>query len=171
MRMIGIPAEDAPGVAVMIAAGPGALLLTVALGDLRALETLDPTADTDEAEAMKITSTKLLPVTTTERTMKQPHTPPPAPRQRPDQDQKVKRASPGLTALPKTSTHPRNSLSGDPHHAPTLDPCPGHALAPGPGLDASLEATDRLFSRALCSCFSRGFCLMFTSSHFWTCIT
>lgn len=93
--------------------------------------------------------TKLLPVTTTERTMKRPHTPPPAPHQRPGQDQKVKRASPGLTALPKTSTHPRNSLSGDPHHAPTLDPCPGHALAPGPGLDASLEATDRLFSKAL----------------------
>lgn len=38
MRMIGIPAEDDHGVAVMIAAGPGALLLTVALGGLRALE-------------------------------------------------------------------------------------------------------------------------------------
>lgn len=69
----------------------------------------------------------------------------PTPLHPPDPGPKVKRASPGPTAQLKTSMQtpaPRNSLWEDLHPAPTLDPCPGHALAPGLGLDASLEATD-----------------------------
>lgn len=63
----------------------------------------------------------------------------------PEPGPKAKRASPGPTALSKTSTQllaPRNSRWGDLHPAPTLDPCLDHALAPGPGLAASLEVTD-----------------------------
>lgn len=63
----------------------------------------------------------------------------------PDPGPKVKRASPSPTARLQTSTRPpapRNRPWADLHPAPTLDPCPGHALAPDPGLDASLEATD-----------------------------
>lgn len=88
--------------------------------------------------------TEVLHVITTGRTMNQAHVAvqrpaPPPPR---DLGPKVKRASPGPTAQLKISTRrpaPRNSLWGDLRPAPTLDPCPGHAPAPGPGLDASLE--------------------------------
>ncbi len=88
----------------------------------------------------------------------------PAPLHPPDPGPKAKRASPGLTAQLKTSTQPpapRNSLWEDLHLAPTLDPCPGHALAPGPGLDASLEATDCLsliidLRGRFCSAFDSG---------------
>lgn len=141
----GIAAEDAPGAAVTNAAGPGAPLLSVVLGGLRAPETPDPTADIDGAEAMKMTSTKVLLVTTTGHTMNQVHVAIPLPLHHPDQDPRAKRASPGPTARLKTSTRPpalRNSLWGDLHRGPTPDPCLGHGLAPGPGLDASLGATD-----------------------------
>lgn len=70
---------------------------------------------------------------------------PPAHLHPPDQISEVKRVGPGPTAQPKTSTQPpapRNSRLEDLHPAPTLDPCHGHALGPGPGLDASLEVTD-----------------------------
>lgn len=100
--------------------------------------------------------TEVLPVTTRGHTMNQAHVaaPRPAPLHPPDPGPKVKRASPGPTARLKTSTRPpapRNSLWDDLHPAPTLDPCPGHALAPGPGLDASPEDTDRS-SKALLIC-------------------
>lgn len=145
----GIAAEDALGAAAMIAAGPEAPLLSVVLGDLRAPETPDPTVGIDGAEAMKMTSTKVQLVTTTGHTMNQVHVviPLPVPLHHPDQDPKEKRASPGPTARQKTSTRLpalRNSPWGDLRHGPTLDPCLGHALAPGPGLDASLGATDSL---------------------------
>lgn len=70
-----------------------------------------------------------------------------APLHPPDPGPKAKRASPGPTAQLKISTQPpahRNSLWDDHHPAPTLDPCLGHALAPGHGLDASLEVIDCL---------------------------
>lgn len=147
--MIGMAAEDGPGAAVMIDADPAAPPMSAVLGGRKAPETaLGPTVDTDGAEAMKMTSTEALPVTTRGHTMKQAHaaTPHPAPLPRQDPGPKLKRASPGPTAQPKTSTQrplaPRNSLLDDLHPAPTPDPCPGHALAPGPGLDASLEVTD-----------------------------
>lgn len=60
----------------------------------------------------------------------------------------VKRTSPGPTAQLESSIQPRAltmSLLDDRRPAPTLDPCPGHALALGPGLDASLEATKLSF--------------------------
>lgn len=64
-----------------------------------------------------------------------------APLHPPDPVPGVKRAGPGPTAQLKTSTRPpapRNGLWDDLHPAPTLDPCRGHALGPGPGLDGSL---------------------------------
>lgn len=68
----------------------------------------------------------------------------PTPLQPPDPDPKAEGAHPVLVAQPKSSTRlaPRNNLLGVLLHAHTPDPCPGHAPAPGPGLDASLEATD-----------------------------
>lgn len=91
--------------------------------------------------------TEVLLVSTTGHTMQQAHvaTLRPAPLHPPDPCPKVKRASPDPTARRRTSTQPpapTNSPVDDPRHAPTLDPCPGHALAPGRGLDASPEATD-----------------------------
>lgn len=88
--------------------------------------------------------TEVLHVNTTGHTMNQAHVAAQHPAPPPDLGPKVKRASPGPTAPPKTSTRhpaPRNSLWGDLRPAPTPDPCPGHALAPGPGQDASLEVT------------------------------
>lgn len=73
--------------------------------------------------------------------------PRPAPLHPPDPGPKVKRANPGPTARPKTSTQPpapRNSPWDALHPAPTRDPCPGHAPAPGPGLGVSPEVTDCL---------------------------
>lgn len=150
MTTIGIAAEDGPGAAAMIDTGPEARPMNVVLGGLRALETLGPTVDIGGAEAMKMTSTEVLPVTTRRHTMTKAHVvaPCPAPLHLPDPGPKVKRASPGLTAQLKTSTQlpaPRKSLWDDLPPGPTLDPCPGHALAPGPGLDANLEVTDYLF--------------------------
>lgn len=147
--MIGIAAEDGPGAAAMIDAGLAAPPMSAVPGGLRARENLGPTVDTGGAEAMKMTSTEVLLVTTTGHTMQQAHvaTPHPAPLHPPDPCPKVKRASPGPTARLKTSTQPpapTNSPVDDLHLAPTLDPCPGHALAPGRGPDASLEATDCL---------------------------
>lgn len=95
--------------------------------------------------------TEVHPVTTTGHIVNQPPTLGPAPLQPPDPHPKEKRASPGPTARLRTSTQPpapRISLRDALHPAPTLDPCPGHALAPGPGLDASLEATDCLFPQS-----------------------
>lgn len=147
--MIGIAAEDGPGAAAMIDAGPVAPPMSDVLGGLRALENLAPTVDTDGAEAMKMTSSEVRLVTTTEHTMDKAHvaTPRPAPLHPPGPCPKVKRVSPDPTARLKISTQPpapTNSLQDDLHPAPNLDPCPGHALAPGPGLDASLEAIDCL---------------------------
>lgn len=150
MMMIGIAAEDGLGAAAMNVAGPGALPMNVALGGLKAQESLGPTVDTDGAEATRMkTGTEVLPVIITEHTMNQGHvaTLHPAPLRPPDPGPKAKRASPGPTAPLKISTQllaPRNSQWGDLHPAPTLDPCLGHALAPGPGLAASLEVTDCL---------------------------
>lgn len=145
--MIGIAAEDGPGAAAMIDAGPGAPPMSAVLGGLRARENLGPTVDTGGAEAMKMTSTEVLLVTTTGHTVNQPHvaTLGPAPLLPPDPHPKEKRASPGPRAQLKTSTQPpvpRNSPQDALHPAPTLDPCPDRALAPGPGPDVSLEATD-----------------------------
>lgn len=156
----GIAAEDAPAAAATTAADPAAPLLSVILGGPKAPETPDPTVGTDGAEATKMTSTKVRLVTTTEHTTNQGHVaiPLPVPPHHPDQDPRAKRASPGPTAQQKTSTQPpalRNSLWGDLHRGPTPDPCLGHALAPGPGLDASQGATDSLFPpQALYLCVS-----------------
>lgn len=153
---IGTAAGDGPGAAAMTDTGPEAPLTSAALGSQKAPETLGPTVDTDGAEAMKMTiGTEVLPVTTRGHTMNQAQVAAlgPAPRHPPDPGPKVKRASQGQTARLKTSIQapaPRNSLWADLHHAPTLDPCLGHVLAPGPGLDASPEDTDCLFSRRLC---------------------
>lgn len=94
-----------------------------------------------------------LPVITTERTMNQAHAaaPHPVPLLLPDPGPKVKRATPGPTVQKVISTQPpapRNSLREDLHPAPTLDLCPGHALARGPGLGESLEVTDGVLSKA-----------------------
>lgn len=145
--MIGIVVEDGPGAVATIDAGLAALPMSAVPGGLRALENLGPTVDTDGAEAMKMKSTEVLLVSTTGHTMQQAHvaTLRPAPLHPPDPCPKVKRASPDPTARLRTSTQPpapTNSPVDDPRHAPTLDPCPGHALAPGRGLDASPEATD-----------------------------
>ena len=91
---------------------------------------------------------------TTEHTMNQAHVAAPCPPllHPPDPGPKAKRASPGPTAQLKISNQPlapRNSLWDDLNPAPTLDPCHGHALAPGPGLDASPEVTD-WSSKAIC---------------------
>lgn len=146
---IGTTAGDAPGAAATSDTDPGAPRTSAGLGSQRAPESLGPTVDTDRAEAMKMTiGTEVLPVTTRGHTTNQAQEaalgPPPPPEPGP----KAKRASRGPTARLKTSIQaaaPRNSRWADPHHAPTPDPCPGHALAPGPGLDASLEDTDCLF--------------------------
>lgn len=53
----------------------------------------------------------------------------------------LKRSSPGPTALLEVFSQPPISQLGDLRHAPSPDLCPGHVLAPGPGLDASLEVT------------------------------
>lgn len=115
MTTIGIAAVDAPEAAAMIVAGLAAPLTNAVLGDLRALKTLGPTVDVGEAEAMKMTSTEVLHVSTTGHTMNQVHVAAqrPAPPHPLDLGPKVKRASPGPTAQPKISTRrpaPRNSL-------------------------------------------------------------
>lgn len=114
MTMIGIAAVDAPEAAATNVAGPAAPLTNAVLGGLRALKTLGPTVDVDEAEAMKMTSTEVLLVITTGHTMSQAHVAAqrPAPPHPPDLGPKVKRASPGPTAQPKISTRhpaPRNN--------------------------------------------------------------
>lgn len=92
---------------------------------------------------------EVLPVITTECTMNQVHAaalhpthlPPP------DPGPKVKRATPGPTVQKMISTQPpapRNTVRDDLHPARTLAPCPGRALALGPGLAESLEVTDCL---------------------------
>lgn len=93
------------------------------------------------------TGIAILPMTTREHAMNQGQLAdqPPAHLHPPDQTSEVKRAGPGPTAQPKTSTQPpapRNSQLEDLHPVPTLDPCRGHAPGLGPGLDASLEVTD-----------------------------
>lgn len=145
----GIAAEDGLGAVATTAAGQGAPPTNAVLGGLRAPETLGPTVVTDRAEAMKMTSTEVLPVSTTEHSLSRAHeaTLRPARLRPPDPGLKVKRASPGLTPRLKISTQPpapRNSLRDGLLHAPTLDPCLDHALAPGPGLDASQVVTDSL---------------------------
>lgn len=162
MTMIGIAAEDGPGAAAMIDTGPEAPPMSAVLGGQRAPETPGHTVGTDGAEAMKMTSIEVFPVTTRGHTMNPAHeaTLHHTPLHPPDPGLKVKRASPGPTAQLKTSTQPpapRNSLWEDLHPAPTLDPCPGHALAPGPGLDESLEVTDYLFLQSSINLYSRMF--------------
>lgn len=163
---IGIAAEDGPGAAVMIDTGPEAPPMSAVLGDRRVPETLAPTVVTDGAEAMKMTSTEVLPVNTRGHTMNQAHVAAlhPALLLPPEPGPKVKRARPGPTARLKTSTQPpahRNSLWDGLHPAPTLDPCPGHALAPGPGLDASLEVTDCWFLQSSVNLSSGMFLFIF----------
>lgn len=147
--MIGMAAEDGPGAAAMSAAGHGAPPMSAVHGGLKAQEDLVPTVDTGEAEAMKMKSTEVLLVSTTGLNVNRARvaTLRPTPLHPPDPCPKVKRASPGPTPRVKTTTQPpvpRKSLWGDLHPAPTLDPCPAHVLAPGPGLAASLEATECL---------------------------
>lgn len=80
-------------------------------------------------------------MTTREHAMNQAQVAALAPLHPPDPAPGVKRANPGPTAQLKTSTlppAPRNGLWDDLRPAPTLDPCRGHALGPGPGLDGSL---------------------------------
>lgn len=150
---IGTTAGDAPGAAATSDTDPGAPRTSAGPGSQRAPETLGPTVDTDRAEAMKMTiGTEVLPATTRGLTMNRAQEAALGPPPPPDPGPKVKRASRGPTARPKTSIRaaaPRNSLWADLRHAPTPDPCPGHALAPGPGPDASLGDTDCLFPRRL----------------------
>lgn len=97
----------------------------------------------------------ILPMTTREHAMNQAPLAdqPPAHLHPPDPISEVKRAGPGPTARPKTSTQPpapRNSRVEDLHPAPTLDPCHGLAPGPGLGLDASLGVTDPLKLLFIC---------------------
>lgn len=80
---------------------------------------------------------------------------PPAPLPRQDPGPKAGRASRGPPALLQTSIPPtpRNSPWGDLSHAPTPDPCPGRALAPGPGLAANREATNSVLPKPCHSVF------------------
>lgn len=159
MTMSGIAAGDDPGAAATSGADLGARPTNAAPGGQRVLENPGRTVDTGGAEATKMTSTEVLPESTTEHTMNQHHAaaPHPVPPHPPDPGPKVKRANPGLTAQLKTSTQPlapRNSLWDALHPAPTLDPCLGHALGPDPGLDASPVVTDSLVFQCLWVCFS-----------------
>lgn len=171
MTTIGTVAEDGPGAAVTNDTGHEVPPMIAVLGGLRVRETLGRTTDTEGAEVMKMTSIEVPRVTTRGLTMNQAHVAAlrHTPLHHPDPGPKAKRASPGLTAQLRTSTQPpapRNSLWEGLHLAPTLGPCPGHALAPGPGLDVSLEATDcfyksQLISLQLSVLITRVSCLMF----------
>lgn len=145
--MIGKAAEDGPGAAAMIDTGPEVPPVSAILGDQKAPDTLGPTVDIDGAEATKMKSTEVPPMTTRGHSRNQAHvaTRHPAPLHPPDPGPRIKRAGLGPTAQLKTPTQPPapgSRLWEDLHPAPSPGPCPGHVLAPGPGLDASWEVTD-----------------------------
>lgn len=99
---------------------------------------------------------EVLPMITTERTMNQDHVAAlhPAPLPPPDPEPKVERATPGLVVQKMNSTQPpapRNTVRDDLHPTPTLAPCPGRALAPGPGLGESLGVTECFLQSLLLS--------------------
>lgn len=148
MTTIEIAGEDALAVRAMIATGLAVHLMTAVPEGLRVPETPDPITGTDRAGVTRMTAaTEAPPMIIRGDTVNQAPVAALCPilLQPPDLDPKAEGAHPVLEAPPKSSTQrlaPRNNLLGDLLHARTPDPCPGHAPAPGPGLDASLEATD-----------------------------